>query len=467
MDTIVVELPAHHKALADVVLAASKELLEIEPKTKGGRTVDMIPIEESVAAAAARLECAMLAEVLRQLDVDAERVVIGGKEHVRVGRYPMTYNGMPGSVALERSIFRAVAERNGKTVDPIALRAGLVGGAWLPAAARAMAQRLAIGTSREAAATAKLEKRLPYSRTSFEEVAHIVGAEVVAKRAEIEQALIEVTPIPKGTKCVAIALDRSAMAFEEKRPRPRGRPKKGAPKRPIKRVFHMAWSGTLTFHDHEGTVLETIHYGREPAFGAMLAETLASDVMTIREKCPTLPIVILCDGAHELWNLLEPHFKGVSDVISTVDFWHLAEKLAAAAKLISPTSGALVAGWKMALLNRDLAAEEILAELRGSGMEDVAVGKDKPVHDAITYLANHAARMRYRRNRRRGLPIGSGPVEANAKSLYTVRMTRPGARWKPNTADHVLQLRAHVLSDRFVEASRMALPQPQAVRRAA
>jgi hypothetical protein len=467
VDTIVVELPAHHKALADVVLAASKELLEIEPKTKGGRTVDMIPIEESVAAAAARLECAMLSEVLRQLDVDAERVVIGGKEYVRVGRYPMTYNGMPGSVAIERSIFRLVTERNGKTVDPIALRAGLVGGAWLPAAARAMAQRLAIGTSREAEATSKLEKRLPYSRTSFEEVAHMVGADVVAKRAEIEQVLIEATPVPKGTKSVSIALDRSAMAFEEARPRPRGRPKKGAPKRPIKRVFHMAWSGTLTFNDHEGTVLQTIHYGREPAFGAMLAETLASDVMTIREKCPELPIVILCDGAHELWNLLEPYFKGIADVTSTVDFWHLAEKLAAAAKLTSQTPEASVAGWRMALLNRDLAPEEILAELRESGMEDVAVGKDKPVHDAITYLANHAGRMRYRENRRRGLPIGSGPVEANAKSLYTVRMTRPGARWKPDTADHVLQLRSHVLSDRLVDACRMALPQPQAVRRAA
>lgn len=60
----------------------------------------MIPIEECIAATAARLACALLAEVLRQLDVDAERVVIGGKEHARVGRYSMTYNGMPGSVAL-------------------------------------------------------------------------------------------------------------------------------------------------------------------------------------------------------------------------------------------------------------------------------------------------------------------------------------------------------------------------------
>jgi hypothetical protein len=97
----------------------------------------------------------------------------------------------------------------------------------------------------------------------------------------------------------------------------------------------------------------------------------------------------------------------------------------------------------------------------------VSVGKNKPVHEAITYLTNHVARMRYPLNRRRGLPIGSGPVEANAKSIYTVRMTRPGARWKPQTADHVLQLRAHHLSNRFTEAVAMALPKPQVVRRAA
>jgi hypothetical protein len=100
-------------------------------------------------------------------------------------------------------------------------------------------------------------------------------------------------------------------------------------------------------------------------------------------------------------------------------------------------------------------------------MEEEVVGKTKPVHEAMTYLANHADRMRYRTSRRRGLPIGTGPVEANAKSLYTVRMTRPGARWKPDTADHVLQLRAHVLSDRFVEAARLPLPQPQSVKRVA
>jgi len=468
VERILVELPAHHKGLAETIRVASAKLLEIEGRTTKGQTVDMVAIEQELAAAAARLELEMLAATLRCLDVDAPRVIIGGKEHGRVGRHTMTYNGFPGSVVVERTLYRPLGVRNGPTVDPIAVRAGLVDGAWLPSAARSMAQRIAICTSREAEAMAKLDKRLPYSRTSFEEVAHKVGGEVVDRRSEIEEALIAQRPIPKGTTCVAIALDRSAMAFEEPRKRPPGRPRKGAAKRPVSRVFHMAWSGTLTFHEASGEVLDTVHYGREPAFGDMLAETLASDVLAIRQRRPTLPIVVLGDGAHEIWNLLEPHFAGVADVTSTVDFWHLAEKLAAAASVTSPgNEPATVAAWKVALLNRANGPEEILAELQASGKEHVLVGKCAPVHAAITYLDNHAARMRYRANRRRGLPIGSGPVEANAKSIYTVRMTRPGARWKPKTADHVLQLRAHHLSDRFVEAVAMALPTPLVVRRAA
>ena len=379
MTTIVVELPAHHKGLADAVRAASAELLRAEERSALGRSLDLVPIEEVAADAAARLEREMLAGVLRRLDVDADRVVIGGRPHVRVGRYPMTYYGMPGAVVVERSLFRPVGERNSDTVDPIVIRGGLVGGAWLPAAARAMASRIAIGTSREAEQTSVLEKRLPYSRTSFEDVAHLVGEAVVKKREEIEEALIEKTAIPAGTASVGIGLDRSAMAFEEPRKRPRGRPRKGAPKRPIKRVFHMAWSGTVTFHDAEGAVLDTIHYGRRPDLGDMLAESLVSDVLAIRAKRPKLPIVVLCDGAHELWNMLEEHLVDVNDVTFTVDFWHLVQKLSAAASIIGGAD-ALLSRWKIDLLNRAQAAEEILDELHASGKEYVAVGDKHPVH---------------------------------------------------------------------------------------
>ncbi|HED66711.1 MAG TPA: ISKra4 family transposase [Planctomycetes bacterium] len=466
MSQIVVELPAHHKGLADALMAASKALSAAERGTTLGRSVDMVAVEDVAGERAAALELAFLEQFLRCLDVDAKRVMIGGRLHARVGRYPGSYPGFPGVAVVERSLYRPLGERNAPTVDPVALRAGLVQGNWLPGAARAMAHRLTVGTSREAEAMSKLEKRLPYSHASFEKIGHAVGAAVVAERADIEQVLIDTATVPEGTQSVAIALDRSSMAFEEPRKRPRGRPRKDAPKRPISRVYRMAWSGTVTFNDGDGKVLDTIHYGREPTFGHMLAETLVSDVLAIRSRHPGLPIVILCDGAHELWNLLEPLLEGVDDVTSTLDYWHLIEKLAAAARVMDGESKKTVARWKAALLNRTAAADNILAELRATGLEHVQVGKDRPVHEAITYIDNHADRMRYRHNRRRGLPIGSGPVEANAKSLYIVRMKRPGARWKYGTADHVLQLRAHALTGRFADAVSMALPKPVAVRRA-
>jgi hypothetical protein len=66
----------------------------------------------------------------------------------------------------------------------------------------------------------------------------------------------------------------------------------------------------------------------------------------------------------------------------------------------------------------------------------------RPVGDAVRYIQARLALMHYADARLRGLPIGSGAVEATCKSLVSVRMKRCGSRWKHQSGNEILQLRA-------------------------
>ena len=190
---------------------------------------------------------------------------------------------------------------------------------------------------------------------------------------------------------------------------------------------------------------------------------------------PRLRLTLLCDGGPEMWNLLAAQFDretfGRRRIYGLVDFWHTVEKLAAAAKVIEPKDAdKLRTRWKLRLLNASSARAEILHELRASEADHVIAGDadNKPVHEAITYLVNNAGRMDYARARKLGLPIGSGNVEATCKSLVNLRMSRSGSRWKIDTGEHILRLRALALSDRWDAAMDLTLSPPKPrIRRAA
>jgi hypothetical protein len=347
-----------------------------------------------------------------------------------------------------------------------------VGDGWLPETARVMAHQVQQGTSREAEATAREFGRVPYSRASFEKVAHVMGALAVADHQDIEDALIEAYEVPGQARSISVSLDRVSVPMEEPRRRPAGRPRKNAAKKPVERNFRMAYVGTVTVHDEKGEGLHTIRYGCMPEGDVTgLRNRMVADVVTLRSKQAELKVQLLCDGAPEMWNLLEEGFtpKFGQDVYRLVDLWHLTEKLGAAARAMdadSKVAGERLARWKMNLLNRASAAIDILCELMESGL-DQGVGED-PIHSAITYLRTHSAeaeRMNYARARRLGLPLGSGNAEATCKSLFELRMKRCGARWKPETGQHVVQLRALALSDRWAPAVELILrPLRKAVR---
>jgi len=469
MPKIVIEVP---EELEEVGKAMAEQLAELQrtiARHGDGNGVDYAKVERQFAESSGKTELAAHKAALQSLDIDVRAVIIGGERYTRVGRCEGRYHTMVGSVSVERSLYRKSGERGGqpggKVVDAVSLRSGVVGDGWLPETARVIAHEVQQVTSREAEATAREFGRVPYSRASFEKVAHLVGALAVAGSEDIEDTLIKAYEMPEKATSVSVSLDRVSVPMEEPRRRPVGRPKKNAAKKPVERNFRMAYVGTVTLHDKQGKGLHTIRYGCMPEGDVIgLRNRMVADVVALRGKQSELKLQLICDGAPEMWNLLEEGFtpKFGNELYRLVDLFHLIEKLSAAANAIegdSKAGGERLARWKMILLNRGTAAVDILVELVESGLDE-GVGENHPIHAAITYLQTHSAeadRMNYAQARRLGLPLGSGNAEATCKSLFEVRMKRCGARWKSQTGQHIVQIRALALSDRWGPAIELTL----------
>ncbi len=480
MDEIIVKVPASHKGLAAALAAVVNRVVTFETQGQALGPVDYRAHEVALADDCGRIEREAHAISLASLDVNRPRIWIDGALHYRVGRYPGGYKCRTGEVQVMRSLYRKAGGRTREgeyaaAVNTVSLRSGAIEGEWLPETASAMAHRVARGTSREAAEASPVEHTLPYSRSSFERVGHAVGAAMQSGRIDIEEALIAEVEIPAEARSVSVAMDRTTLRMEEPMKRPVGRPRNGAPKRPVAVMWRMAWTATVTLHDEHGEALSTIRYGRMPhEDGESLAETIASDALALKQRRPDLRIVTLGDGGADVQGLLERHVDEETfgcRIHRLIDFWHVIEKLAAAAAVIASSvahKDELVAEWRRRLCVRSSAPSTILEELRASGQQHVTVGKAKPVHEAITYFENQAVLMTYPEARDLGLPIGSGNVEATCKSLFGLRLKRPGARWHDDTGGEVVIMRAHQLSNRWKRATELALPPPRVeIRRAA
>lgn len=176
MAKIVLDVPDELTGLVETWQETLDALKSTLDRTGGGKAVDYAGIERETSEKYRKSERETHRVILQALDIDVPTVVIGGIRYNRVGRCEAPYHTLAGSVSIERSLYRQAGTRGGqpeaKVVDPVSLRAGVVGEGWLPQTARIMSHEVQKGTSREAVATAREYGRLPYSRSSFETVAH-------------------------------------------------------------------------------------------------------------------------------------------------------------------------------------------------------------------------------------------------------------------------------------------------------
>jgi hypothetical protein len=317
----------------DAVLKLADE--QYEQGRASGDAVDYAEFEECVAHATAKIEQDVHQVALSGLDVDVPFIRVWGKHYRRVHRIERTYGSLSGPVVVERTLYRELGQRQGPVLDPIAVRAGVVDGSWLPRTARAIAHLVSQVTSREAEATGRELMRLPYSRSSIERVGHAVGAEYLSRREQVESKLIESCELPPGIASVSVSVDRVTVPMEEPLPQEPQEPRrpvrlqegtlrkygheisprteavlhelerasKGRGPR-IQRNYRMAYCATVTMHNCEGEALHTIRYGRMPAAVDSLEQLthrdvhrmmqrLRDDVITIRRRAGPVPVVLL------------------------------------------------------------------------------------------------------------------------------------------------------------------------------
>ncbi len=150
----------------------------------------------------------------------------------------------------------------------------------------------------------------------------------------------------------------------------------------------------------------------------------------------------LADGAHWLWRVAEQYF---GSAIQILDWYHLAEHVHKAGNGVWGEGSERAQSWCKRL-------KEELWEGRGSSALQLVRAdyakvrspcKRELLEELATYLENNLSRTDYPRYRALGLPIGSGQVEAQCKTLVGARCKQAGMRnWTYTGAEAVLRLRA-------------------------
>ena len=154
----------------------------------------------------------------------------------------------------------------------------------------------------------------------------------------------------------------------------------------------------------------------------------------------------IADGSHWLWGLAQGRFSGA---IQIVDFWHVCQHVSECSVAFFGEGTDATRQWSL----------EVCGNLR-AGLVDEALqmveklpgrsqARREAKHQLITYLTNNRERMDYPRYEKLGLPIGSGEVEAQCKTLVQARCKQAGMRWSSLGIEQLLRVRCAVRDESY------------------
>ncbi len=159
----------------------------------------------------------------------------------------------------------------------------------------------------------------------------------------------------------------------------------------------------------------------------------------------------IADGATWLWRMQEKYFATATPIL---DWYHLTEHVHKASNAIFGLGSGEAKTWSAHYETHlwEGRVEDCLTELQRE-MEEAKTDEDREsLRELVTYITNNQDHVNYPRYRELGLPIGSGQVEAQCKSLVGRRCKQAGMRnWTYEGAEAVLRMRAAYKDGNFHE----------------
>jgi hypothetical protein len=421
-------------------------------------------------------------ELQRIADGFGAEVTVDGQRYRRHELGEVAYHSLVGDLPVTRHTYRQTGVHNGPTVVPVELVAGLVDGATRGLAYSVAQGYAAIPLREYEAQMAAAHRDIP-SRSKLERLAKHIGEEVQRELPVVEPIVRSSESIPDEITSITVGIDRAAAPMAEpraeepcRRPRRRGKPYVRRAPDPVDVVYRMAYVGTVALCDANGDAKVVRRFAATAAEGPdVLVARVFDEIEHVLGERPALPIVVVQDGAPELWNLVDGALeaRGLAATHRLIDRFHVDEHLAALIASFADDgeeAHALFDRWRAALDRSDTAIDRIaraigeielwyqFGEIEGKAMPRafeavmaarLAGDRWKEFSRHAEYIRRNKGRMRYATARRHGFAIGSGVTEGACKSVIACRFKRSGQRWSERGLSTGLTLRTLHLSERL------------------